>query len=59
METLLLNDLEKAQMRDCELDVSAFQADEDEDENRTSPSYSLVDSKRDHNFMGGEWKWNC
>ena len=41
------------------LHVSAFQVDEDEDENGRSPSHELVDSEREHNCMGGEWKWNC
>ena len=44
---------------DCELDVSAFQVDEDEDECGRSPTRDLVDSERENNFMGGEWKWNC
>ena len=41
---------------DCELDVSGFQADEDEDEDVVSPSRDSVCSEREHNFMGGEWK---
>ena len=39
---------------DCEIDVSVFKVDEDEDENGTSPSRDLVDSERENNFMRGE-----
>ena len=42
-----------------ELDVSAFQVDDDEDENGSSSSHELVDSKTERNFMGGEHTWNC
>ena len=44
---------------DCELDVLAFQADEDAEEDGRSPTCDLVDSERENNFMGGEWKCNC
>ena len=41
---------------DCELDVSAFQIDEDEYEHGTSVSRDLVDSERENDLIGGEFK---
>ena len=43
---------------DCNLNESAFEKDDDVDENGWSPTVDLVDNEDDIDYMGKEWAWN-
>ena len=43
---------------DCNLNESAFQKDDDVDEDGRSPIVDLVDNEDEIDYMGTEWAWN-